>query len=651
MKLLTLKLTNFKGQRDLLLEPKGEDFQIYADNGLGKTTIADAFFWLFFDKDSLNRKDFEVKTIDPETNKAFRGLDHEVYAEVEIGGTVTTFQKSYKEKWVKERGGATKEFSGHTTDYKVNGVPVQKKEFDAHVAEICEEKRFRLLSDPSYFNTVKTWQERRQILLEICGDFTDEEIIVQNPKLAELTEILGKHSIDNYRKILTARRKEANAEIASIPIRIDELTRSTPPQGELIPLEPIEAIRQELAEQRARLVAGGEAAEKTKLLREKEAELQDLETILRSRTNAGANAAQDELNKLQLSLSVLRNNAVQDGQEVESMTANLARINAQLDGLRSLYRERNATEFTWNGTDTCAACDQSLPAFKVQEARSNAEEEFNAAKSRFLEANKEEGQALKNRQAELEEALTRTKASLAETQAKIETKTAEVEAAQSKVVPIIALDYSQTPRHAELMKAIAEIKAEADELRLGNSNAIEALDQKQREANANLQEAQAAKAKADQHEQNLVRIDELKAQERTLAQEIERIDRENFLTEEFIRTKVKSLTEKINSKFTIARFKLFDEQINGAIAETCETTVEGVPYSSLNTGMRLNVGLDIINLLATHYDFAPLVIIDGAESVTRILPTQGQQLKLIVSEPDKALRVVIELTKENKKIA
>ena len=39
------------------------------------------------------------------------------------------------------------------------------------------------------------------------------------------------------------------------------------------------------------------------------------------------------------------------------------------------------------------------------------------------------------------------------------------------------------------------------------------------------------------------------------------------------------MEERINSKFKFARFKLFEEQVNGGLTETCETLYEGVPYS------------------------------------------------------------------------
>jgi len=55
MKILDLTLHNFKGIRFFNLNTNGQDTNIYGDNATGKTTLADAFMWLLFNKDSLNR--------------------------------------------------------------------------------------------------------------------------------------------------------------------------------------------------------------------------------------------------------------------------------------------------------------------------------------------------------------------------------------------------------------------------------------------------------------------------------------------------------------------------------------------------------------------------------------------------------------------
>jgi hypothetical protein len=111
------------------------------------------------------------------------------------------------------------------------------------------------------------------------------------------------------------------------------------------------------------------------------------------------------------------------------------------------------------------------------------------------------------------------------------------------------------------------------------------------------------------------------------------------LIDEFIKHKIDLLSENINSLFRDARFKLFEVQINGGVAECCEVTYNGVPYSDLNNASRINIGLDIINALCKANGKTAPIIIDNAESVTNIIETASQKICLFVSAGDKVLRI------------
>jgi len=97
----------------------------------------------------------------------------------------------------------------------------------------------------------------------------------------------------------------------------------------------------------------------------------------------------------------------------------------------------------------------------------------------------------------------------------------------------------------------------------------------------------------------------------------------------------------VSESFEIAKFKLFQEQINGGISECCETTVDGVPYPALNNAMKINVGLDIINTVSKFYNFKAPVFIDNRESVVKLIDIDTQLISLIVSEKDKKLRMEV----------
>ncbi|MCP4648434.1 MAG: AAA family ATPase, partial [bacterium] len=227
MKLKTLTLENFKGIREFTINPNSENVAVYGDNGTGKTTLADGFYYLLFEKDSSNKKDFSIKTLNPD-GTPIHNLNHEVTGTFVVNGDNVELRKVYKEKWTKKRGTKNHVFDGHTTDYYVDGLGVAKKEFEARVFSLVgkDENTFKLLTNPRYFAEGMKWEDRRKLLLDICGDITDADVIASNEELAELPGLMGKHRLDDFRTVLKQGRAKINEELKQIPARIDEATKS-----------------------------------------------------------------------------------------------------------------------------------------------------------------------------------------------------------------------------------------------------------------------------------------------------------------------------------------------------------------------------------------------------------------------------------------
>ena len=138
------------------------------------------------------------------------------------------------------------------------------------------------------------------------------------------------------------------------------------------------------------------------------------------------------------------------------------------------------------------------------------------------------------------------------------------------------------------------------------------------------------------------RVAELESQQAELAAEKSKLDEASYLMDEFVKAKVNMLEDVINSRFKLARFKMFNVMLNDNVEECCETTYKGVPYRSMNNAARINVGLDIINALTSYFKVNAPVFIDNAEAVTEFVPVNSQTIKLIVdvSEPQLVVKEV-----------
>ena len=114
-------------------------------------------------------------------------------------------------------------------------------------------------------------------------------------------------------------------------------------------------------------------------------------------------------------------------------------------------------------------------------------------------------------------------------------------------------------------------------------------------------------------------------------EEQEKFARLLALTDDFTRYRISAIEADIDSHFKLARWKLFDVQVNGGVVDCCEATYNGVPYSDVNSAMRANLGVDIISAISAHYGLSVPLFCDNAESVSEYQPIDTQVIKLYVA--------------------
>lgn len=387
VRLKQMKLRNFKGIKERDIDFNLLDTNIYGKNATGKTTLVDAFTWLFFNKDSSGASDFDVKTKTP-NGEYLHNLEHLVEAVVEVGGTETTFKKVFKEKYTKQRGSTTASFTGHTTDYFVDDVPRKKKEYDETVNELFDSNIFSMITDPFYFNTRMKWQDRRKTLIDICGDVSDELVINSLNDLAPLQQLLNGKSVDDLRAQLKSKMKPINDELKAIPIKINEANLAIPTDIETIDEDKLTYINNRINEaesKKQRILSGG-------IISEKETELIKLrnQRLLIKNEVHDVKPLKDEEYSLSIQIDSLEHKKERAENEIQVKKSQQKSNELMRNELRNKFTEVNNMQYD-ESKNICPHCGQELPQEKID----GFMEEFNINKSKQLENINKDGKRLK----------------------------------------------------------------------------------------------------------------------------------------------------------------------------------------------------------------------------------------------------------------
>jgi len=637
IKLLSMELENFKGVKKRLVDFDGKDTDIYGENETGKTTFADAFSWLFFDKDTMDQspQKFDIKPLD-ENNEVIHGLVTSVKATLQIDGSQKTYEKKYEEDWERKKGSANKVFTGHTITRYVSGAKFSKSKFDKDIKDnIAPENIFRLLTDPRFFNEQLHWKKRRKILTDYVGGIENNEVFEANEKLKELEEALEQRKIEDHKSMLKDQKDDINEQRKKLPIRIDEVNKGIPElpdrdkQDIHDEIKDIKLKKKELEKQLSGLENGGEIAEKRKKLAELDTELQqiklehtkDYEEKITELKSDGEDI-KDDISDLERKI---RNKKTDIKENQSKMKELKETVNELVASFNKVKKEEIKVE------DKCPTCGQELPDDQLEKAKKKA----NRDKSQRLENINQQGNNKKQQYLELKEKNSKLKDEIEELKGELQglKKVKDdlfeelYELKEKSKAYRDNFQYQKKLKEKEnVQETINQIKGNSDSAAADIKEKINAVENKISSLDSELK-------KFDDHEKAQKRIDELKAEEKKLSKKYEELEREYYLCGRFEKTKAELLEERVNDKFKLAKFKLFEKNINGSIEPTCRTVYDGVPYNTnLNNGHKTIVGVDIINTLSDHYQFRAPIFVDNYESITSEIDSDSQLIKLIAKK-------------------
>ncbi len=645
-----LSLLHFKGIEKLTIDFTTPTTTIGGANGTGKTTVFDAFMWLLFGKDSKDRKDFEIKTIGAD-GKAIPRLPHEVSAILDVDGAEIRLRKTYSEKWTKRRGSIEEVFDGHEVECFWQDVPLRATEYATRIAEICPEQTFKLITNPLYFTAQKP-DMQRQLLFRLAGDVTDAEIVAANPnkEFEEVLKLLSGKTANDFKREIASKKKIIREAIESIPARIDERKRAeNAPQNWSALQSTIEELQNELqglnlAITERTKVYDIATAEKQKVAKY----LSDLQTFALKRKNelqkqltADYYQRKQEYDKAHTEVATLYSQKRDYELTKKLRVSELTQKNSERNRLLAEWKAIQAETLNINESEfVCPVCHRPFEAEDIENKKAKLELNFNADKARRLEQNKTQGLAQKEQIDALNAQLTELDNKIYECEVQIKA----IENSQEYIcVPQMPADIDDIIKSdgqmIDLNSKIAVQQAKIEE-EITAPNCTDLLEQREQVENS-LRDAQVKLAGRDAIESNHKRIAELEDEYRSQQEELTELEHIEFQVNEFTKARTQAIEQRVNSMFRLVKFKLFDTLVNGSEVETCEATVDGVPFSTLNQARQMNAGLDIINTICEKENISAPIVIDNRESITEITaPSQSQIINLEVRPECKVLTIL-----------
>lgn len=661
-------LRYFKGVEDKEIVLEDYINVIKGRNGTGKSTIADAISWVLFGTNQSGAAKFGIKTKDKD-GREIEDVAHSVEISLSVqdeqeGLTCYVLTRSLTETR-KDDGSVTNNYT-----YKVDGEVETAGDFKKVVDAICPEEVFRLCSSPYSF-TQMDWSEQRKRLNEMFGVPSVEDVTGGDKKYDAIKELLEKDDVDKILKHLNYKRKEVQKNLDEVPVRLEALKNVLPKAEDWAAVEKlILEKRKEITETRKNLntIDNGGADfirkyqnistlnldHKRKRIMEESAQLRLGEII---KANAEAKTA------CKKAVAEAEQNIEDLKQKLKSFDVALVKCDARMNELdaekadgKEKWKLIKARTWEWNEDDAfCPTCKQALPEDQVQKIMEESKKTFLNNQASDLKKLGDDAARIKEEVKKCEEnteyfktqqKATQTQLDKAEAELIEARKALEEQAKKEEEKVSVETLLAEKPEYKQVCDRIKKIEAEqekpADEGMSEEDKKLKAdLEKKMKDLESEREVLASRLAAREQWEKVNAQIVGLQEDRAQWKEQIDSLDEKIKAASDFQKRSCEVLEENVNRRFKTVRWKMFRRQLDGTEKPWCECSVDGVPYSDLNTAAKINAGLDITNTLKRYYEVDVPCVIDKAESVLEPLYGGGQQIRLTVTE-DEEMRIEYE---------
>ena len=644
-KIKRIELTDFKGVRNASYE-FGDKTKISAENGAGKTTIADAFYFLFADKNYSLSSNPNIRPNDG------RECTPTVIAELDVDGKSVTVAKMQKYKVSKPDANGVSKVS-LTNTYEVNSVPKSERDFKEYLSDLgVDFDKFLQLSHPDVFvagmNEKKAREQMRNTLFEMAGTISDLEIAkmsAETKEVAELFENYTKEEIEamqnaTLRKIKENYGKEGEILRAKIEGLESAKVDIDVAEYELGKRAVMELIKSNKAKQEDNSKLFEEKQKISDGILELQFELNDLQR----KANEENFAEREELNRKISDKKFLvrktKDTIVEIKQIIGFTNQNIDTLKQNLSVARDDWKSANERVFDEKSL-VCPYCRQEYPIEKKEQLKAD----FESHKAEELKRATDFGNKTK-------EMLDNEKKRLEELEKELPEHEQSLEMLNSAIA-YLEKQLSELPQSIDIsdredVKAIKEQIAEKEKAMQSSNSADEIRSQLKaelEELQEQYNEFERKVAKASNNVEIDEQISDLRAKQGEYEQS--KADCEKILYQLSLvsRKKNELLTEEINKHFNIVKWKLFDYQKNGGYVDCCIPLIDNRQFgTSTNKGREILAKLDIVKGLQKFFGQSYPVFLDNAESLseqtTNRIDMDCQIVMMAVSE-DKELRIEV----------
>lgn len=654
VKIKKLTLMDFKGVKEK--EYSFADItQIMAANGLGKTTIATAWYWLTTDKDYCLKSNPNIFPLGVEECLP------RVEAVLDLNGKEIIISKQQKiSKSKPDSKGVVKTTSANT--YEINAVPKTERDFRDYLEiEGIDWELFLPLSHPNVFTSQKA-TDMRKVLFRMASEKSDFDIAEMKDDSADVAKLLLDYKLEEIEAMHKASKKKAEQQVKSIPDQIIGLEKAK------VDIDTAElelqksSIKNHIKEKEDMIADSDKAAEdyqkKSQGILELKFKISDIEREATERLNEEKKAIRDEMQSVEQRFYSAELAHKKAEQKIENHTSEIDSLEKRKKSLQNDWKQMKEKEFEAfselpvldEHTLICPTCGQTLldelknQKISVYESRKaqhlkNYETnkiEFESEKTASLEKVVRQGnevvQQIKDLKAEisvLQEEIEKQKSEKINANKTRNELTERLNALPEQV------DLSENQEYESLCLQVSKM----EEALHGENNQTDyrcALKAEITEFQAQLDEINAELGKAAHNVKIDEQISDLQVKQRDYEQA--KADSEKILYQLGLISKRKNklLVEEINNHFGIVKWVLFDYQKNGEYKEVCVPTVDGKRFGdSTNTGREIIAKLDICNSLQKFFGISLPVFLDGAESINKdkIPKIENQLILLKVISP------------------